>query len=720
MGAFTYYHFRAQSGRNAETPWAIAYNAGSWQRSLNLRGWSWKREVYCRPATPAEDEKLSKMMRCYGGRYENLEKLLEDEREILGADSDEYRELESALNKYEEKENMTTRTKTKGNITKVLPLKSTAKKAAKNNENIPAETNGNGQRSENQAVGNPDIYKIVPRTSIEFSKTNPRKTFTEVSELAESIRAVGILEPLLVIRSGDGYELIAGERRLRAAEIAGLDDIPVIIKDVSGDKLLEIQIIENLQRKEVHPLEEADGYEYLKTKLNYTDEEIALRVGKPTVYIAYRLKLKNLNETARKYFAENKLMLSHALEIAKYPVEAQNEILNYAFNNFGYTSESLFPMPKFLENIQKHFLLSLKQAPFSTKSKELRPDGLACVDCNERTKASLLFTDMFDGKDNCLNRECWKGKTANHIQIQRRKTVETDLQITDPKKAEKAAVHIPLISESYYVNDSNIEDVKKKHPFFKNSKFLTSSKYEKVSKNDDCGKSTYGFFFDGSRIGQKEKICIDPNCKVHLGKYSSNGQTIPTEVSRESRMIRKEEIFDSRTAETTRRRVLKQVAEKFDDDNTIYTHEDADFYQIALLARLWKLQIAYSEHTAKIILEILGLEKDALGTSRWNDDSGNQVANLSPGIRARLLFLLLVADKGEIFEAYWAYKSQKEIKDLAEKFAVNYKLIDAQERLALAPMKQKDLFRDYLAQIEAGDKKAKPPRPWSSEWKPKD
>lgn len=824
MGAITYFHFRAARGRNAKTPWAIAANLGGWMRSATLRGWNWGREVYVRPTTAGEDIILSKMFRYFGGRYENLERLLEDEREILGANSDDYKSLEDALIKHEGVKNMpTTKTakKTKDGTLKVTSRISNKppQKTAKENKNEPA-----------GIFNSPDVFALVERAKISLSPTNPRKRIDTgaLDELAESIRRVGVLEPPLVRKipvntehrklmtakfeaaaeltnalgvynaapenknssayskalekysTAEGnltsferaneenirYEMIAGERRWRAAEIAGVEKLSVIIKEVSDDAVLEIQIIENLQRKDVHPIDECAGYERLQSELKWTEDEIALRVGKPTSYITGRLKLKTLNPKARELFEKNELMLSHALEIAKYPVESQDEILEYAFNNFGYATQTLFPMPKFIGRIQQHFLLQLKKAPFSTKATDLRSDGLACVKCPERTNANpLLFAENFSDKDCCLNRNCWEAKTMAHIQIQKSKIAEAD--VVEKVKTEyqaniktlqadisksKDASEIDTKTDAVERLKNRLTDIDKKgidsgglpsdpvklvQKSFKNvkliaqgyisesekpkgEKLLTTCEYQKLDKKDECESAEKAVYFNGDRVGQTQLICADKNCKKHLGKYSSQSVANSASNSGEALMIRKEELLDAKVAENTRRRVLKKAAEKFDAAHTIFTHKNADGYATELLTRLWKLQCSYSEHTALIIREILEIEKDKLSTSRWSEDFHEQIGALSEDERSKLTFLLLTAHECEIYESNWAYKSQKNIQDLARDFDVDYKRIDAEERLGAVPMKFKDVHRNYLQEVESGNQDAKIPRVYSDKWKPKD
>jgi len=143
----------------------------------------------------------------------------------------------------------------------------------------------------------------------------PRKTFNEASieDLARSVREHGIVQPLVVTRSGDKYKLIAGERRFRAAQKAGLATVPVVVKDdlTAGDAL-EIALIENIQREDLNPIEEALAYHQLHEEFGLTQEEISKRVGKERSTVANFLRLLKLPESVKKLLASGQLSMGHA------------------------------------------------------------------------------------------------------------------------------------------------------------------------------------------------------------------------------------------------------------------------------------------------------------------------------------------------------------------------------------------------------------------------
>lgn len=160
-----------------------------------------------------------------------------------------------------------------------------------------------------------DGLSVVPIEDIHPSRDQPRKSFDDglLAELAASISTQGILQPLLVRkRAAGGYDLIAGERRWRAAQRAGLHELPVLIKDVAVARAFEIALVENLQRADLNPIEEAEGYARLLDEFSYTQEALASRVGKDRSTVANSLRLLKLPGPTRRLVLEGKLQMGHA------------------------------------------------------------------------------------------------------------------------------------------------------------------------------------------------------------------------------------------------------------------------------------------------------------------------------------------------------------------------------------------------------------------------
>lgn len=155
----------------------------------------------------------------------------------------------------------------------------------------------------------------LPLREIEPNREQPRKTFDEkaLNELADSIRKNGVLQPLLVRPMQDGsYQLVAGERRWRASRIAGLHEVPVIIREMSDEQAMEIALIENLQREDLNPIEEAEGLSLLMERYHLTQEQAAERVGMSRPAVANSIRLLNLPEEVRDLTRSGKLSAGHA------------------------------------------------------------------------------------------------------------------------------------------------------------------------------------------------------------------------------------------------------------------------------------------------------------------------------------------------------------------------------------------------------------------------
>ncbi len=157
----------------------------------------------------------------------------------------------------------------------------------------------------------------VPVEAITPNPLQPRTVFRpeRLEELAASIKANGIIQPLIVRHLGEGYQVIAGERRWRAAKLAGLTEVPVVVQDVAEPRMLELALIENIQREDLNPMETAHAYERLGRELGLSQEEIAQRTGKDRTSIANTLRLLRLPEEVQLLLAEHRLSMGHARAI---------------------------------------------------------------------------------------------------------------------------------------------------------------------------------------------------------------------------------------------------------------------------------------------------------------------------------------------------------------------------------------------------------------------
>lgn len=156
--------------------------------------------------------------------------------------------------------------------------------------------------------------KLLKITEVEPNRDQPRKKFDEdaLLELADSIKQFGVLQPLLVQKRKDYYEIIAGERRWRAAKMAGLKEIPVIIKEFSDQEIVEISLIENIQREDLNPIEEAQAYKRLLTEFHLKQDEVAERVSKSRTAVTNSMRLLKLDERVQQMLIDDMLTTGHA------------------------------------------------------------------------------------------------------------------------------------------------------------------------------------------------------------------------------------------------------------------------------------------------------------------------------------------------------------------------------------------------------------------------
>lgn len=171
-----------------------------------------------------------------------------------------------------------------------------------------------GLHKEAEETGSNDGVVLVKISKVEPNKNQPRKQFDEDSllELADSIKLYGVLQPLLVLNKGNYYEIIAGERRWRAAKLAGIKEIPVIIREYTEREIVEISLIENIQRENLNPIEEAIAYKRLLEDFNLKQDEIAERVSKSRTAVTNSIRLLKLDEKVQQMLIDEMISTGHA------------------------------------------------------------------------------------------------------------------------------------------------------------------------------------------------------------------------------------------------------------------------------------------------------------------------------------------------------------------------------------------------------------------------
>ncbi len=274
------------------------------------------------------------------------------------------------------------------------------------------------------------------------AQSERRKRFDKgaLSELAESIRTVGLLQPIVVrrpVNAANGmFEIVAGERRAIAAKAAGLSEITCSVRELTDQQVLEVQLIENLQREGLHELVEAEGYEQLM-KLGLTVDDLVAKVGKSKAYVYGRLKLTALGKAARKAFNDNQISASIALLIARLPDDDSQETALKTIGDSRLNYGTPMTYREAAQYVHETFMLKLGGALFPTGDADLVPAAGPCSKCPKRTgNQPELFGDV-KGADVCTDPGCFKAKTAAWNRQQVAKAKETGSPVITGAAARK-------------------------------------------------------------------------------------------------------------------------------------------------------------------------------------------------------------------------------------------------------------------------------------------
>lgn len=345
-------------------------------------------------------------------------------------------------------------------------------------------------------------FAVLPLADICPSPRNARKTFDadELKRLAASIKEKGVLEPVIVRRrrgvehvlsiapaddaaelysvwpvteiaggpgtrrvvgleqaealadilSRDHYELVAGERRVRASKLAGMTTVPAIVRVLDDKQAAEIGVIENDQRADVPPMEQAEGYEYL-ISLGDDVETIAAKIGRPEKYVTGRLQLTRLADELKQDLRSGKLPFGHAWLLSRIPAADQVELREGLYEQWGDEKGRPIPLPRLKDRIRRTGLHPLSAAPWSWKDADLVPSAGPCTTCPKRSGNNrTLFDELLDKKDKqefCTDGACYRGKKAAFIELQVRRVAEKNdgeaLRVTQKYGAKDARVLTP-------------------------------------------------------------------------------------------------------------------------------------------------------------------------------------------------------------------------------------------------------------------------------------
>ncbi|MFO0386337.1 MAG: ParB/RepB/Spo0J family partition protein [Flavobacteriales bacterium] len=264
-----------------------------------------------------------------------------------------------------------------------------------------------------------NILKYVALSEIEISETN--KLFRDdgdlteaaLQELIDSIKTKGVIQPVLLRPKGGKFELICGERRFRASKIAGLNEVPALIRSLNDEEALEAQAVENMQREDVNPMKQAAAFEWMVKTKKMSAQGIANKIGKSIDYVQDRIKLNTLHADVKALVKSHVLPLKAALKIASVPQNQQPKVIDDCVTEIEGANGKTFVfqgMDQLKNYLEYNIFNSFEFADFDTTDAQLVPSAGACTLCAKRTKnAGGLFDDIAK-KDNCLDGGCFRAK----------------------------------------------------------------------------------------------------------------------------------------------------------------------------------------------------------------------------------------------------------------------------------------------------------------------
>lgn len=340
-------------------------------------------------------------------------------------------------------------------------------------------------------------FQFIAIDQIHESTTNPRRTFDEAKlcELAESIKHNGLIQPITVRPNNQGFEIVAGARRYRAAQLAELFSVPARIVEIDDAKALEWQLVENSQRVDVHPYEEAQGFQRLLDIPGYDVAALVEKSGKSASHVYARLSLLQLIPTVAEAFTQERISASHANLIARLPQECQAEAFEQCWRKDWQDKEPhLLPAKHLAAWIQANLYLSLADAPFDREDPTLSPAAGACITCPRRSGYNTsLFCDVQG--DQCLDSSCYHSKVealldreiAAHPGL-----IQIENGWRNPKEQRRGAIQRGHVREIEAVADN--PDAEPVMP---------------------CDAAKPAIIVYGKQLGRKLTICTDKHCPVH-------------------------------------------------------------------------------------------------------------------------------------------------------------------------------------------------------------
>lgn len=302
--------------------------------------------------------------------------------------------------------------------------------------------------------------RTVKLSALSESPFNPRKKTGDVGALAASMKHVGLMQPITVRPKDRGWEIIAGHRRAAAAVHLGWDSIPALVVKATDVQVIELALVENLQRESLSPLEEAEGFAQLREVAGYTPEQLAAKTGRTKGWVYQRLKLLDLCTEAKRALHAGKLQLSVAIPLARLPnAKLQLKALERVAGDEPISTRDA------IEYLQREFCVSLKTAVFDRQDDMLVPEAGACTVCPKRSGSKVpgLFDDL-EAVDICTDVVCFNEKARAAWEAKAEKAAKQGAQVLGISEGKKLFRDGTLVYGAGYVElDQPVhEDPKKR------------------------------------------------------------------------------------------------------------------------------------------------------------------------------------------------------------------------------------------------------------------
>lgn len=465
----------------------------------------------------------------------------------------------------------------------------------------------------------------VALADIQPSNYNPRKNFDEKSlaELADSIRQQGVLQAIGVRPiAEDRFEIVFGERRYRASQIAGLEQIPAVILDISDETAEEMAVTENLQRKDVTPIEEANAYQKLIESGRHDVQSLAVQFGKNESYIRTRLKFVSLIPEIARLLEQDELTISVATEICRYGEDIQHDIYEkHLKEGLMYNSWRGMKASEVAKNIERSYTTDLKRYFF---------DKTVCLSCPHNTNNMMLFCE--EGScGNCANRKCLEEMNASYL-------AEKAVQLTEQRplallcrdfygcnekvveqlvaagfEVEKLSVRpadYPEEPEAPDMEDyENAEEYAEAYKEYEKELSEYKEECEDVNRRSEAGEITLYVTIGHNDIS----LCYVENAEIQAVAGEAKDAVVSPIEKLEKQDKRNKEIAQEKTVEDTKKQILEvdMTETKFgaDEDRMIY------FFMLPFLRR---------EH-----FEAMGIETKETYYYLNDEDKMNIIANLT-------------------------------------------------------------------------------------------